>query len=81
MEEGIGEESMSVPATGDTEALRSRFVAEAIAAIGEADRYDKAQEAFREWLYSLAPFSRWGGTSRVLMRLPFLSRTASLWSP
>ena len=52
--------SRSVPATGDTEALRSRFIAEALAAIGQEEKYDKAREALRAWLYALAPFSRWG---------------------
>jgi hypothetical protein len=50
----------SVPATGDTEALRARFVAEAIAAIGQEERFDKVHEALREWLYALAPFSQRG---------------------
>ena len=48
-----------VPATGDTEALRARFVAEAIAGIDTNDTYGAVYEAFREWLYALAPFSRW----------------------
>ena len=52
--------SQTVPATGDTEALRARFVAEAIAAIGKEERYDKALETLRAWLYTLAPFSRRG---------------------
>jgi len=49
-----------VPATGDTEALRSLLIAEAIASIGQEERFDKVYAAFREWLYALAPFSRWG---------------------
>ena len=32
----------SVSATGDTEALRARFIAEAIASIGQEERFDKA---------------------------------------
>jgi hypothetical protein len=50
----------SVPATGDTEALRSCFIAEAIAAIGQEERFDKAYAALREYLYALAPWSRSG---------------------
>jgi hypothetical protein len=73
---GGGEASMrhSVPATGNTEALRARFIAEAIAAIGEADRYDKAKEALRAWLYTLAPFSRWGdfqGLEEITLPEPY----------
>jgi hypothetical protein len=49
----------SVPAIGDTEALRARFVAEAIAAIDTKDSYMAVYEAFREWLYTLTPFSKW----------------------
>jgi hypothetical protein len=52
--------SHSVPATGDTEALRARFVAEAIAAVGQEERFDKGYAAFRKWLYALAPFSQRG---------------------
>ena len=66
--------SRSVPATGDTEALRSRFTAEAMAAIGEEERYDKAQEALRAWLYALAPFSRWGdfqGDDEIALPEPY----------
>jgi hypothetical protein len=66
--------SRSVPATGDTEALRARFIAEAIAVIGEADRYDKAQEALRAWLYALAPFSRWDdfqGLEKLALPSPY----------
>ena len=50
----------SVPATGDSEALRARFVAEAIAAIGQEEKFDKAHAALREYLYALAPWSRSG---------------------
>jgi hypothetical protein len=50
----------AVPATGDTEALRARFVAEAIASIGQEERFDKAHAALREWLFALAPFRKWG---------------------
>ncbi len=66
--------SRSVPATGDTEALRSRFIAEAIAAIGQEERYDKAKEALRAWLYALAPFSRWGdfqGLEEIALPEPY----------
>ena len=49
-----------MPTTGDTEALRSRFIAEAIAAIGQEERFDKAHAALREYLYALAPWSRSG---------------------
>jgi hypothetical protein len=52
--------SRSVLATGDIEALRARFIAEALAAIGQEERFDRAHEALRVWLYALAPFSRWG---------------------
>jgi len=50
----------TVPAIGDTEELRARFVAEAIAAIGQEERFDKAQAVLREYLYALAPWSRSG---------------------
>ena len=66
--------SQSVPATGDTEALRSRFIAEAIAAIGQEERYDKAHEALRSWLYALAPFSRSGdfqGLEEIALPSPY----------
>ena len=49
-----------MPATGDTETLRARFIAEAITAIGQEERFDKVQAALREWLYALTPFSEWG---------------------
>jgi hypothetical protein len=48
----------TVPATGDTEALRTRFIAEAIAATDTKGTYWAAYESLREWLYALAPFSR-----------------------
>ena len=63
-----------VPATGDTEALRSRFIAEAIAAIGQEERFDKAQAALREYLYALAPFSRRGdfqGDGEIALPEPY----------
>ena len=66
--------SRSVLATGDTEALRARFIAEALAAIGQEERYDKAQEALRGWLYTLAPFSRWGdfqGLEEIALPEPY----------
>ena len=47
-------------ALGDTDALRSRFVAEAIASIGQEERFDKAHAALREYLHALAPWSRPG---------------------
>ena len=64
----------SVPATGDTEALRTRFIAEAITAIGQEHRYDKAQEALRAWLYALAPLSRSGdfqGLEEIALPEPY----------
>ena len=63
-----------MPALGDTDALRARFVAEAIAAIGQEERYDKAKEALRAWLYALAPFSRWGdfqGLEEIALPEPY----------
>ena len=66
--------SHSVPATGDTEELRARFVAEAIAAIGQEERFDKVHEALREWLYALTPFSKWGdfqGDGEVALPDPY----------
>jgi hypothetical protein len=64
----------SVPATGDTEALRSRFIAEAVAAIGTRETYVQVQAALREWLYALAPFSRWGdfqGDGEIALPEPY----------
>jgi hypothetical protein len=66
--------SRSVTATGDTEALRARFIAEALAAIGQEEKYDKVQEALRDWLYTLAPFSRWGdfqGLEEIALPEPY----------
>jgi hypothetical protein len=63
-----------VPATGDTEALRARFVAEAIAAIDPKDTYRAVYEAFRKWLYALTPFSRWGdfqGDGEIALSEPY----------
>jgi hypothetical protein len=61
-EEGSGKESIrhGVSALGDTDAFRARFIADALAAIGQEERYDKAQTALREYLYALAPWSRSG---------------------
>ena len=66
--------SHSVPATGDTEELRARFIAEAIAAVGQEERFDKVHEALREWLYALTPFSKWGdfqGDGEVALPDPY----------
>jgi hypothetical protein len=63
-----------VPAMGDTEELRSRFVAEALAAVGERERFDEAITALRQYLYALAPFSRWGdfnGEERIALPSPY----------
>jgi len=49
-----------VSALGDTDAFRVRFIAEAIAAIGQEERFDKAHAELREYLYALAPWSRSG---------------------
>ena len=49
-----------MPALEDTEALRTRFMAEAIASIGQEERFDKAHAALREYLYALAPWSQAG---------------------
>jgi hypothetical protein len=67
----------SVLAMGDTEELRSRFVGESIAAIGERERFDEAITALREYLYALAPISRWGdfnGEERIALPSPITSR-------
>ena len=48
-----------MPATGDTEALRSRFIAETIAVVDTNGTYIAAHEAVRKWLNSLLPFSKW----------------------
>ena len=66
--------SHSVPATGDTETLRARFIAESIAAIGEQETYAEARQALRDWLYALAPFSRWGdfqGLEEIALPEPY----------
>ena len=64
----------SVPATGDTKVLQSRFVGEALAAIGTREMFDEAVAALREWLYALAPFSRWGdfqGDGEIALPEPY----------
>jgi hypothetical protein len=64
----------SVPALGDTDALRSRFIAEAIAATDTKGTYIAAYESLREWLYALAPFSRWGdyqGDGEITLPEPY----------
>ena len=63
-----------MPATGDTAALRARFIAEAIAAVGDRERFDEAIAALREWLYTLAPFNRWGdfqGDGEIALPEPY----------
>jgi hypothetical protein len=50
----------SVSALGDEDVLRSRFIVEALAAIGQEERFDKVRAALREYLYALAPWSRSG---------------------
>ena len=64
----------SVPATGDTKVLQSRFVGEALAAIGTRETFAEAVAALREWLYALAPFSRWGdfqGDGEIALPEPY----------
>jgi len=64
----------SVPATGDTKALRSRFVAEAIAAIGQEERFDKASAVFRLWLDVFKPFSKgddFNTEERIVLPSPY----------
>ena len=49
-------------------------MAEAIAAIGERERFDEAIVALREWLSALAPFSRWGdfqGDGEITLPEPY----------
>ena len=61
-------------ATGDRDALRSRFMAEAIAAIGERERFDEAIAALREYLSALTPWSRWGdfnSEERIVLPSPY----------
>ena len=64
----------TVTALEDTDALRSRFVTEAMAAIGQEERFDKAQAALREYLYALAPWSRSGdfqGLGQIALPSPY----------
>jgi hypothetical protein len=66
--------SHSVSSLGDTDALRSRFITEALVAIGQEERFDKAQTALREYLYALAPWSRPGdfqGDGMIALPSPY----------
>jgi hypothetical protein len=63
---------MSAPA--DTDALQSRFVGEARAAIGTRETFGEARAALREWLYALTPLSKWGdfqGDGEIALPSPY----------